>query len=322
MFGGGPSRRREEFRMRTAQFMAVVGAVAMALAASSLRAETVTVASAGGADSTPAFIAKEEGFYAKHGLDGNAMLMPLMPTIPPALMANAVQVGAINPTTLLQAIDGGLDLVALAGGSVIAHRLSNIGAVAGADSGIKTPQDFVGKKVAVPGLGAVMHVMFRYWLAEKGVDFKKVEFVEVSLPNLRDVLSKGTVDGIVAIDPVMSQIVESKVGAVWRLVPDMPEGETMLVYAATRDWAGKHPKEVASFRAAIAEGAAFVTSDPEKAREDLGKYLKFSPAVLKTIKIGVQEPHLTSDQLAWWVDVMEKQGMLNTKIDVTKIIIE
>jgi NitT/TauT family transport system substrate-binding protein len=308
--------------MRTLQFMAAVGVVAAALAASPLRAQTVTVASAGGADSAPSFIAKEEGFYAKHGLDANAMLMPLMPTIPPAMMANAVQIGAINPTTLLQAIDGGLDLVALAGGSVIAHSLSNIGVVAGAESGITTPQDFVGKKVAVPGLGAVMHVMFRYWLSEKGVDFKKVSFVEVSLPNLRDVLSKGTVDAIVAIDPVMSQIVEAKFGTVWRLIPDMPEGQTVLLYAAPRDWAVKHPKEVAAFRAAIAEGAAFVTSDPDKAREDLGKYLKFSPAVLKTIKIGVQDPNLTEAQLAWWVDVMEQQGMLSTKIDVKKIIVE
>jgi NitT/TauT family transport system substrate-binding protein len=308
--------------MRMLQFMAAVGAVAVALSATSLRAETVTVASAGGADSAPSFIAKEEGFYAKHGLDANAMLMPLMPTIPPAMMANAVQIGAINPTTLLQAIDGGLDLVALAGGSVIAHSLSNIGVVAGIESGITTPQDFVGKKVAVPGLGAVMHVMFRYWLSEKGVDFKKVNFVEVSLPNLRDVLSKGTVDAIVAIDPVMSQIVEAKFGTVWRLIPDMPEGQTVLLYAAPRDWAVKHPKEVAAFRAAIAEGAAFVTSDPDKAREDLGKYLKFSPAVLKTIKIGVQDPNLTEAQLAWWVDVMEKQGMLSTKIDVKKIIVQ
>jgi NitT/TauT family transport system substrate-binding protein len=308
--------------MQRLQVIAAVGAITMALAATSPRAQTVTVASAGGADSAPSFIAKEEGFYAKHGLDANAMLMPLMPTIPPAMMANAVQIGAINPTTLLQAIDGGLDLVALAGGSVIAHSLSNIGAVAGAESGIATPQDFVGKKVAVPGLGAVMHVMFRYWLTEKGVDFKKVNFVEVSLPNMRDVLSKGTVDGIVAIDPVMSQIVESKVGTVWRLIPDMPEGQTILLYAATRDWAEKHPKDVAAFRAAIAEGAAFVTSDPDKSREDLGKYLKFPPAVLKTIKIGVQEPNLTTAQLAWWVDVMEKQGMLSTKIDVKKIIVE
>jgi NitT/TauT family transport system substrate-binding protein len=308
--------------MRTLQVMAVVGAVATAFFAAPLRAETVTVASAGGADSAPSFIAKEEGFYAKHGLDGNAMLMPLMPTIPPAMMANAVQIGAINPTTLLQAIDGGLDLVALAGGSVTAHSLSNIGAVAGVDSGITTPQDFVGKKVGVPGLGAVMHVMFRYWLSEKGVDFKKVNFVEVSLPNMRDVLSSKNVDGIVAIDPVMSQIVASKVGKVWRLIPDVPEGQTVLLYAATRDWAEKHPKEVASFRAAIGEGAAFVTSNPDKAREDLGKYLKFPPAVLKTIKIGVQDPKLTTAQLAWWVDVMEKQGMLSTKIDVKKIIVE
>jgi NitT/TauT family transport system substrate-binding protein len=308
--------------MRSLQFMAMAGAVAAALAASPLRAETVTVASAGGADSAPSFIAKEEGYYAKHGLEGNAMLMPLMPTIPPALLANAVQIGAINPTSLIQAIDGGLDLVALAGGSVISHSISNMGVVAGIESGITTPQDFVGKKVAVPGLGAVMHVMFRYWLSEKGVDFKKVSFVEVSLPNLRDVLAKGTVDAIVAIDPVMSQIVEAKFGTVWRLIPDMPEGQTILLYAATRDWAEKHPKEVAGFRAAIAEGAALVTSDPDKAREDLGKYLKFSPAVLKTIKIGVQDPNLTEAQLAWWVDVMEKQGMLSTKIDVKKIIVE
>jgi NitT/TauT family transport system substrate-binding protein len=309
--------------MRTLRFMSIVGAVAAALVASSLRAETVTVASAGGADSAPSFIAKEEGFYAKHGLDANAILMPLMPNIPPAMMADAVQIGAINPTTLLQAIDGGLDFVALSGGSVISHSLSNMAAVAGAQSGIKTPQDFIGKRIGVPGLGAVMHVMFRHWLTEKGVDFKQVNFVEVSLSSMRDLLSAKTVDGIVAIDPVMSQIVESHIGGmVWPLIPDMPEGKPVVLYAAPREWAAKHPKEVAQFRAAIADGAAFLKTDPEKSREDLGKYLKFPPAVLKTIKIGVQEPHLDAAALGWWAEVMEKQGMLNTKIDVKKVILD
>ena len=55
-----------------------------------------------------------------------------------------------------------------------------IAAVARTGVAIKEPKDFVGKKVGAPGIGAFLHVLFRKWLIEKGVDPKSVNFVSRS----------------------------------------------------------------------------------------------------------------------------------------------
>jgi NitT/TauT family transport system substrate-binding protein len=94
----------------------------------------------------------------------------------------------------LQAVDGGLDHVVVAGGGVTSKSITGFGLVARAGSGIKTAQDCVGKKIGVPGLGAFLHVTFRAWLKSQGVDYKKVNFVEASFPQHGDLLRGGSVD--------------------------------------------------------------------------------------------------------------------------------
>jgi len=139
------------------------------LIAPSMRAQAalpLAIGSSAGAESTPIFVAAEEGIFAKHGLDTNITLIPLMPNLPAAVLSNSVQIGFMTATTFLQAVGGGIDFVAVSGGSVTSHQTTNIAFMASSQSGIHTPQDLVGHKIGVPGLGAFMHVTFRYWLAE------------------------------------------------------------------------------------------------------------------------------------------------------------
>jgi len=244
-----------------------------------------------------------------------------MPTLPAAIMSDSVQIGCITTTTFVQAVAGGLDLVAVAGGSIISHQLDNTSLVVGADSGIHAPQDLVGKKIGVPGLGAYFHVIVTYWLEQKGVDPKKVQFVEVPFPLMRDNLVSKTVDGVGAVDPMRKLIVDSKIGyVVGALIPDLPEGKSILVYAATRAWAEKHRKEVAAFHAAIADADQFIAANPQKAIDDFGKYVKMPPPALAATKIGIQRAELAEDQISWWVPVMKKQGWLTVTPDLSNVI--
>jgi hypothetical protein len=43
--------------------------------------------------------------------------------------------------------------------------------------------------------------------------------------------------------------------------------------------------------------------------------------VLNTIKVSVSEPKITKEQLDWWVDVMNKQDMLQNKAPDTTALI-
>src|SRR6185312_685592 len=106
-------------------------------------------------DCANAAVAEKEGIFEKNGLDAHMLLIGLNSNIPAALLSNSIQIGGPTPSVFLQAVDGGLDLVAVAGASVTSKSTADTAAiVARPDSGIKTAKDFVGKKVGAPGIGA------------------------------------------------------------------------------------------------------------------------------------------------------------------------
>ena len=89
-------------------------------------------------------VAEQEGIFKKHGIDGRFTVIPINPTIPAALLSESIQVGVPTPTTFLQAVDRGIDLVIIAGSSVNDPKGTGtgIGIVARKDSGIKTARIF------------------------------------------------------------------------------------------------------------------------------------------------------------------------------------
>ena len=187
-----------------------------------------------------AMVAEHEGIFRKNGLDASFTLVAINPSIPPALLSDSIQIGIPTPTTFLQAIDGGLDFIIIAGVSDTSRSSSAIHVVVRKDSGIKEPKDLAGKKLAVPGLNAVLHVMTRHWLAQKGIDPKSVTFVEGVFPAHGDLIRSGTVDAVVTVDPFFSAIVNRGDGSsLANLSNEFPEGKPTQMFVTTRDWAGE-----------------------------------------------------------------------------------
>jgi NitT/TauT family transport system substrate-binding protein len=270
-------------------------------------------------ESGTAYVAVDEGFLAKRGLDVTLALIGVNSTIPQAMYANSLQTGILTPSVFLQAVDGGLDLVVIAGSSMTTpEAMKNFGVVARTGAGIQAPRDFVGKKVGVPGFGAFLHVLFRQWLMENNVDTKAVTYVEVGFPNMNDVLKGGTVDAVVSAEPIMARIIGAGNGY---LVPyTIPANQLVSVWTATREWATKNPAAVKAFREGLAEAIAFTKKDAAKTHEYIAKYTKLPADVVKTMALPGYNSDVTPQQLAWWADVMNKQAMLKTKIDMSKLI--
>ncbi|MEI8264550.1 MAG: ABC transporter substrate-binding protein [Betaproteobacteria bacterium] len=272
-------------------------------------------------DFTAAFCAKEEGFFSKRGLDVELQLIQLNPMIPAAMQSNSIQIGGPTPPVMIQAVDGGLDLVAIAGGSVTSRTATNYGLVARTGVTIRTAQDCVGKKIGVPGLGAFLHVLFRKWLTEKGVNFRQVQFVETAFPQHNDVLRGGSVDAVVTADPFMARIVAGGAGgAPVHFASELPDGQPAILYSATRAWATANAAHVRAFREAIAEGVTFVAANLPKAREHLGKYTRLPPEILATVQISTLRPTVTVDNMRFWIEVMRAQEMLKTSIDPNRLL--
>ena len=295
----------------------------MALLAAPAAAETkLSIGTAGGGTATAAlFAAKEEGYFGKRGLDVSILMGGLDSNMPSALLAHSLDIAATSATTFFQAVDGGLDLVVILGGTATSKRPTDEAVLAAKDSGIHDPKDFIGRKVGVPGIGAALHVLYRYWLTERGVDFHKVQFAETLLPRMRDLLAAKTVDAVVAVNPFIGQITDAGVGYIAvPLAGEIPSGKPVIMYVTTRDWADEHKSEVAAFRGGISEGADFVAAEPDRTKEDINRYAKLPPQVLKVAQLSDQVPKIDDTGLGWWFDVMKRQDMLTHAIDVKKLL--
>ncbi|MEZ2294705.1 ABC transporter substrate-binding protein [Variovorax sp. RCC_210] len=274
-------------------------------------------------DFASVFVAAEEGYFKKRNLEVELKFIPLNSTIPAALQSDSLQIGGPTPSVFLQAVDGGLDLVLVAGGGLTSKTITGFGLVARAGSGIKGPQDCVGKKIGVPGLGAFLHVTFRAWLKDSGVDYRKVNFVEAAFPQHADLLRGGSVDAVVSADPFMSRITESGAGYVASYYSTfLPENNQTIVHAAKRDWVAKNPGAARAFREALVEAGAFMQQpkNDAKVRAAIGKYIKLPPEVLAKVQVSPPGPVVTEKQLAYWTGLMKEQDMLKTNIDVAKLV--
>ncbi|MES2512423.1 MAG: ABC transporter substrate-binding protein [Pseudomonadota bacterium] len=274
-------------------------------------------------DFASVFVAAEQGYFTKRKLDVELKFIPLNSTIPAAIQSDSLQMGGPTPSVFLQSVEGGLDHVVFAGGGITSKTITGFGLVAKAGSGIRTAQDVVGKKVGVPGLGAFLHVTFRAWLKQSGVDYKKVNFVEASFPQHGDLLRGGSIDAVVSADPFMSRIVDSGVGYVASYYSTFLEaGNHTIVYAAKRDWAQKNAAQVRLFREAVLEAATFIgqPKNDEAVRAAIAKYTKLPPAIVAKVQISPPGPTVSEKQMAYWVGLMKDQGMLQTDPKVANLI--
>jgi NitT/TauT family transport system substrate-binding protein len=276
-------------------------------------------------DFTSVFVAAEEGFFKKRNLDVELKFIPLNSTIPSAIQSDSLQIGGPTPSVYLQSVDGGLDHVVVAGGGITSKSVTGFGLVAKAGSGIKTAQDCVGKKVGVPGLGAFLHVTFRAWLKQNGVDYRKVNFIEASFPQHGDMLRGGSIDAVVTADPFMSRIVDSGAGYVASYYSTfLPEGNHTIIYTAKREWVKSNAASVKAFREAVIEGASFMQNpkNNDKVRAAIGKYIKLPPEVLAKMQISPPGPVVSEKQLNYWIALMKDQEMLKGTPNVAQLLVK
>ena len=256
-------------------------------------------------------IAVENGYFRDHGLDATIRIIPGGQSMPAALQSNSLQIAALSTASLIQVTDSGLDLVIVSGGAIASVNDTNYGIVAGANSGIEKPEDFVGKKIGTPGLGSFFHIMAREWFRRKGVDWRKITFVESTFPQLADLLKAGTVDAVLTTNPFLQRAaVPGLGGKVFYIAADLPDRLPPFVYAASRAWAETHRDAVAGFKAAMDKAIAFEESDIPRALEIFGKNVKMPPEIVKTLTINKLDTNVTPQQVQLWVEMMEKQDML------------
>lgn len=217
-------------------------------------------------DHAPLVIAKEGGFFEKHGLDVE-MIAPADASAPPRLVAAGQADIAITyqPDLMLQ-VKEGLPLTRI--GTLIETPLNAL--IALKDGPIKTLADLKGKKVGY-SVASLQNAYIGTVLASVGLTEKDVEMVNVNF-NLSTSLMSGQVDAVIDGYRNVELIqlgLEGKPGIAFYLEEHGVPAYDELIYV-TRNELRDDPR-MARFLAAVEDATIFLTNHPDEA---LAMFLK------------------------------------------------
>lgn len=304
--------------MLRTMLLATVGALALTVPSIAQESTKIRVGCTSTSDCGSAMLAVDSGIFKRLGLDVEMVRIALNSTIPPALLSNSLEIGGPTSSVFLQAVDGGLDLVALAGASRMYENVNkNVFAIVRTGVDIKSPKDFVGKKVGVPGFGAYLHILFLRYLMAGGVDPADVNFVETTFPSMPDVIRTAAVDAVLAgSGPTTETIVGAGTGSVGpSYIAELGGDGPVIFYASTRAWAEANPEIVEKFRQGIAEAAEIANSDWENVVPSIANFTQQDVA---KVRIGTPpkfDANITAEDLDWWLELMREQGLLQGDVN-------
>ena len=287
-----------------------------ALTSPALAQTKVNIGYSPAADFTPVFAAKDKGLFEKRGLDVTLTRIALASNIPAALVSDSLQIGMGTGSMLVQTAEAGLGLVALNGASRFQKANSVVSLVARTGEKIHKAEDFKGKKVGVPGLNSMLHVMFQKWLLDNRVPLNQVTMIEAPFPQMNDMLKGGTIDASIAIEPFRTRIVQANTGyRVNDYVTEIQDNMLAAFWMAKADWAKANPQAVKAFREAYDEALAWCVQNPDEAKALQVKYLGVPSPVIPSYSTQI-----SAGDLELFEKAGRQVGMLRKPVDVRNLV--
>jgi len=299
------------------KLLVLSGALAL-LAVPALAAEPTKVTLGYGltADYLPAYIAKDNGVFEKHGLDVTMKAVTSSSLAPPSLVSGSLQISQATPPNLLLANDGGMDLVSVAGVGRLTAAHPHTSLVTHAGFTINKPQDLVGKKIAVPGISSAMDLVLRKWLIDGKVKPDQVTIVEAPFQQMGDMLKSGQLDAAFQFEPLLSRTLAAGSAVKSLDIMSMANPDVLgAIYMSTRDWASAHRAAVKAFGDSLAEAIEWQKTHQDEAHKIEAKYIGYAIPGLPDVSIEVKP-----QDFKFWADVCDEVGVLHRKVDPATLI--
>jgi len=186
------------------------------------------------------------------------------PSAMEAMFSGALDITYVGPSPALNAYSktGGRDVRIIAGSADGGAAL-----VVNPALGLKTPQDFKGKKIGTPQLGNTQDVACRAWLIENGLKVTlsggDARVIPTANPEQLPLFKRGDLDAVWTVEPWVSRLVNEAGGSVFY---DQKEAVTTVVATCNRILE-KHPDLVKNFVKAHEELTDWVIKNPEEAQK-------------------------------------------------------
>jgi len=244
--------------------------LAAALLASSVRAEPIKVAYSGvSAAGTPLWLAKEEGIFAKHGLEADLVTVRSAPLQVTALVSNEVQFVRGSVSSMLTAAAQGAKLKILL--SLFAERASYDFLVS---PSITRPSDLKGKKIGVQDFSGLLWTLTMLSLRELGLDPQRDNINIQAIGDstvIAQSLASGIIDGA-ALDKLQSVRLQ---GLGVKVLYDLSRiAFPSSPFMAAEGYLQKNPQVVENFIKALIEASVVMRAQKERGLAVLQKHIK------------------------------------------------
>jgi ABC-type nitrate/sulfonate/bicarbonate transport system substrate-binding protein len=268
---------------------------------------------------TPAWVAKEKGFFAKHGLDVTLTATQNLSLLP-GTVGRQFEFAPSTAPDLLKAAASGLDVVAVAASVFETEDNVSTRLMVAKDSGISSAKDLVGKLIATPTIGGVIHVSVLYWLKKNGVDPAGIRAVEVPFPNMADHLKAKRVDAVEAVEPFVGVL--QAAGNIPLTAPLLSAGKEVLFpfWISSGEWARSHASTVAAWKASLDDAIAFIQENPDEARKIVAQYTRLPEPAVKATPFPTYRTAITAKDIELWANVMREVGQLAIPVDPARLV--
>jgi ABC-type nitrate/sulfonate/bicarbonate transport system substrate-binding protein len=268
----------------------------------------------------PAWVAKEKGFFAAHGLNVTLSIAQNLSTLPGTVGKQFEFVPSTAPD-LLKSVASGLDVVAVASEVFETEDNPSTHVIVTKDSGIAGPKDLSGKLIATPTIGGVIHVSVLYWLKKNGVDPASVRAVEVPFPNMPDQLKAKRVDAVESLEPFAGALLAN--GNVSIATPLLSVGKDVLFpfWISQGEWARANLATIKAWIAALEDAKSFIETNPAEARKIMAQYTKLPEAVVQATPFPTYRFAIKPEDIQVWAAALKDVGQLDKEVDSSKLVV-
>jgi len=208
------------------------------------------------------WVARDQGFFQRNGLDIQFIQMPRSALSVAALIAGEIDMAVIGGGHILNAATGGGDVVGIANFvQQLDYRLVG-------RPEVKRPEDLRGKRIAVSGTGAVSHIVALLALEKLGLDPNQQKITFVGIPgtelNRRIALETGNVDAT-SLNGSVGELYVKKGYSLLFNFRDSGIKVPQTVLATTRRTIAAKPKIVEGYLKAFIEAIAYLVDPTNKA---------------------------------------------------------
>jgi NitT/TauT family transport system substrate-binding protein len=302
--------------------VALVGAMVATLALAGCGSDSDDSADSGSADVklgvipiidiAPVKLGIERGTFSDEDLDVTTQDAQGGAAIVPAVMSGDFQFGYSNIVSLLVARDQGLPLKLVAVGARASDDPLDDGSgqlMVGDDS-VKSPEDLVGKSIAINTLKGINEVAVRAGLEQAGVDPSAVKLVEVPIPNMPAALESGQVAAAMMSEPFISISKESGARPLPISYAAMAPRLPFAAWFTSEKMIAENPDVVERFTEALTSSLEYGEANPDEARSSLDSYLKLEDGVSDSVTLPGWDPTVNKDELTQLAEAAVEAGLI------------